>query len=247
MSSDFFILCDALKGVGEYPQHQTMSRDGSYNYRAEDSVYRFASDRFMAISPNLNSILLSSRVKLTDKISSVPIPWYVLILSDRLLELLTHFHLPPYRIYPAPVIHGKKRVSGYNAVHILTPPEYAQQVIFEKSKIWLTRGVGDSEKLEELPITSADELEQACEKVRTALRYPYSVRAEYFFLQPEFLDRMDLFALPSKAFPAKFYISSDLRSAIEKEDCTGMRFVRRQDWEVGYMGGARWSCVLNLL
>jgi hypothetical protein len=256
---------NAFKGVGDYPQHQTMSKtkDG-YDYNAPDSVYQLWTDRFLEIQPNFNSIVLSSKIKLTDKLSSGPIGWFVFLVSEKLLNILQRFNLPPYRIYPVPVLHGKKAVHGYSAMHILLPDEFVHEVVFEQSKFWVTKGLED-EKIEELHLNSVADLEKVTSQIdelnqqfkasagsdleaRRSLKRLF-VRAEYFSVRQEFLEKMDLFTIPGNKFaifPRKFYASSELRHAIEAEKCTGVRFINRQDWEEGYMTIPGWPCLLKL-
>ena len=244
MSKDFFILDDALEGVGDFPQHQTMSMDSeTYDYKALDSVHKLLPNSFLEVAPNFNSIILSSRIILTDNISSAPIPWYVLIVSDKLLMILENFNLPPYRVYPVPVIHDGQKITNYKAVHILQPDEFVHEVVFERSKFWATKSF-ENEKVEELQIYSVADLDKAYQTQEG--KNHLQVRAEYFSMRKEFLEKMDLFALPSSAFPVRFYVSSKLRDEIEQAKCTGLRFIRRQDWEEGYMTFFQWSCVLRL-
>lgn len=249
MDKDFFILRNALYGIGEYPQHQTMGCDEngiSYDYKAANSVYQIRSDRFLDITPNFNSIILSRKIKITDKISSSPILWYVMLVSPKLLNLLQLFNLPPHQIYSVPIIHGKKNIAGYSALHILIPEEFIQEVVFEKSKFWVRKGIGIMyEKVEELQINSATDLTEAYNRIQQPSRQ-LRVQAEYFSLRQDFLEKMDLFAIPGRAFPQAFYVSSKLRDAIEKEGCTGLRFIQRQDWEEGYMSLSGWQSMLNL-
>jgi hypothetical protein len=244
MDKDFFVLGDALKDVGDFPQHQVMSLDGeTYDFKASNSVHKILPNSFLDVIPNFNSIILSSRIILTDKISSAPIPWYVLIVSDKLLKILESFNLPLYRVYRVPVLHSGKKITGYNAIHILQPDDFVHEVVFERSKFWVTTLFGE-EKIEELQIDSVADLEKAYQTQKDEAQL--DVRAEYFSMRKEFLEKMDLFALPGTAFPVRFYISSALRNEIERAKCTGLRFIQRQDWEEGYMTFPRWSCVLRL-
>jgi len=244
MDKDFFILDNALKDVGDFPQHQVMSLDDEiYDYKASNSVHKILPNSFLDVIPNFNSIILSSRIVLTDKISSAPIPWYVLIVSDKLLKILESFNLPPYRVYRVPVLHDDKKIRGYNAIHILQPEDFVHEIVFEQSKFWVTSLFGE-EKIEELQINSVAELEKAYQISKSENNLV--IRAEYFSLRKKFLEKMDLFGLFGTAFPVKFYISSGLRNEIEKAKCTGLRFIQRQDWEEGYMTFPRWSCVLRL-
>ena len=249
MDKEFFILGDEFRGVGGYPQHQTMRCDDNgnyYDYKAPNSVHQIRSDRFLDVAPNFNSIQLSRKIKLTDKISSAPILWYVMLVSNRLLNLLKLFNLPPHRIYPVPVLHGKKAIAGYSALHILIPEEFIQEVIFEQSKFWIREGVMGCNKVEQLQINSGADLKEAHSRLQQ-LGWQLRVQAEYFSIRREFLEKMDLFAIPGTAFPNRFYVSSELRSAIEKEKITGLRFIQRQDWEEGFAASLpRWPCVLNL-
>jgi hypothetical protein len=244
MDKDFYILADALENIGDFPQHQSMGLgDETYDFKASDSVHQIRPNRFLDVVPNFNSIVLSSRIILTDNIGSAPIPWYVLIVSDKLLKILEHFNLPPYRVYSVPVLRGGNKITSYSAIHILQPDEFVHEVIFEQSKFWVT-DVFEKEKVKELQIRSVADLEKAYQTQKDETRL--QIRAEYFSMQKEFLEKMDLFALPGTGFPVRFYISSGLRNEIEQEKCTGLRFIPRQDWEEGYLTFPRWSCVLRL-
>lgn len=244
MNKEFFILGDAIKEIGgDYPQHQKMGNDETYDYSAPDSVHQLKPSQFLICEPNFTSIILSKEIKLTDKISSAPIPWYVMIVNEKLLNILKCFTLPPYRVYSVPVLHNNRDVAGYYAIHILLLEEFLHHVLFEQSKFWITKLI-EKEKVEELSLSSLEDFKEASSRIQDNMWL--RIRAEFFSLRREFLEEMDLFALPGGAFPVRFYISSELRMVIEDAGCTGIRFIQRQEWEEGYHSFPRWSCVLNL-
>ncbi|MEM9776040.1 MAG: hypothetical protein AAF902_15795 [Chloroflexota bacterium] len=243
MDKDFFILANSIKDVGSYPQHQKMSLDeNGYDYCAPNSVHKLWTDNFLESRPNFNSIQLSNKVILTDKISSTPIPWQVLIVSKKLLSILMEYNLPPNRVYSVPVLHNREPVSDYFAVHILSPKSFLDEVNYEKSKFWITSGF-ENEKIKELKITSSNELKLEHSKLNSMRQ---RVRSEYFSMKSDFLRQMDLFAIPSPAFPVKYFISSNLKNAIEKENCTGVRFIERKNWQEPFIHKVLWKSLLKL-
>ena len=241
---DFFVLAHTLKDSSSYPQHQTMGEiEGQYDYNAPNSVHKLWPDQFLDIQPNFNSIYLAEDVTLTDKISSAPIPWYVMIVSKKLLEVLKSFNLPPYRIYPVPVVREKKVIRDYFAIHILIPHEYLDEVDFSNSTFWLTTMVS-KEKIKQLTIESSADLEKV--QKQYSKKFEFYIRAEDFSLNRSFLEHMDLFALPGGAFSPRFFVSSTLRNEIERMQCTGIRFIDRHNWEESDPFWPSWSYFLRL-
>lgn len=244
-NKNFFILANALEKVGNYPQHQTMNTDREeYDYQAPDSVHKMHPDKFLEFPPNFKSIYLPETTILTDRISSAPIPWYVMIVSKKLLTILKSFKLPPHRTYAVTILHGQKAVDEYFAIHILIPREYIDAVDFSKSSFWLTTTI-KKEKVEKLQINTAKDLEK--KQSNYSDDFKYLIRSDYFSLRNEFLEAIDLFALPGGgAFPAKFFVSSGLRESIESEFCSGLRFIERHNWEQRHSILPQWSCLLQL-
>jgi hypothetical protein len=89
-----------------------------YDYDAADSVRRLSPLGFPDFQPNFSTVLLSGSAKLTDLISTAPIPNCGLLISSRFRRLLESSLLPPHRFFPVPMIHRRKPVEGYWWIHL---------------------------------------------------------------------------------------------------------------------------------
>lgn len=232
MRPAIFLYKDAIKAIGRgrYPQNQKMGPH--YNYSAFNSVHKFRPSKLADFEPDFNSVILSKGVRLTDNISSTPIPWYVLIISEKLLDIFTSFKLPPHKIYPnVPIIHGVTNVSGYCALHILDLPEYIDFINYEKSVLWIQEMI-THRKVERLKLRDREDLNSIEEEVRIKDKdrgpndHLLQVWAEVLVMKDEFFDMFDIFALSSVTFPVNFKVTERLKTAIEAENITGIEFVR---------------------
>lgn len=101
-----------------FPAHQTMGRH--YDYDSERSVYKIPRDRLADFEPDFSDVIFERQAKHLDLIASAPIR-YGWIVSDRFLQLLSRYKLPPHRAYPLPVIQGGRAVDGYSWLHLPQP------------------------------------------------------------------------------------------------------------------------------
>jgi hypothetical protein len=222
-------------GRGGYPQNQTMGKD--YDYRASDSVHNLLPDQFADFEPNFHDIILMNGSALTDLISSAPITWYIKIVSDKLLTILTSFNLPPHRVYKVELVQKEQRIAGYNVLHILEPDHYLDEVDYPKSKIWI-RELISKKPIELLKVKSGSEL-LAADKRAAALPETSLTWAEDLVMKDEFYQNYDLFSLPRLTFPLGFYVTENLKNKIESEKCTGVRLdcvSKNKDALVSYFG-----------
>jgi len=105
-------LNHAIEGIGgQCPQHQRMS-DG-YDFNAPNSVHKLPHDALPSFEPNFDTVIVHGHAKLTDLLSSAPIPNHGYLVSPKLRGLLERFTLPSHRWYPVPMTHRNKQVAGY--------------------------------------------------------------------------------------------------------------------------------------
>ena len=228
---DFFILNTAVEYIGpDYPQHTTMGKD--YSFKAADSIHKIRPEKFPDFRPNFKKIKLKHSAILTDRISSAPIPFYVWIVSEKLLNVLEKFELPEYQATQVNIYQGKKRFSNYFALHLLTNDDDLDFVNYSISKFWLVDGFLVYERLEKLDIRSKHDLIEANSRANQLWKDRgtgpgIKVWAEYFYLKQSFLDQADLFRMPDPCFGINYYVSSNLRRTLEEEGVTGIRFTNR--------------------
>jgi hypothetical protein len=227
MTPKIYLLNDALKGIGKgrYPQVQKMSE--GYDYRSPDSVQKLRPDMFADFKPNFNYPVLGDGFKATDLLSCAPFPYWVLMVSDKLLRVLTNFKLPPHKIYAIQILHKKKLVAGYNALHILDPEEQLNHIDFGKSIFWIEE-LDSHVKVERLQLKNMADLKSAAKKARD-LKVTSKVRAEELVMREEFYKKVDLFSLSEVTFPVTYKVTERLKDAIEKEKCTGVAFQSLSD------------------
>lgn len=113
-------LSNATDGIGrELPQHQTMGAE--YDYTALNSVHRLRYDTSLDFEPNFKTVVIHGHAKLTDLISSAPIPNTGFLVSSRLRTVLEEFALPSHRFYPVPTMHRGKPIAGYFWIQLPEP------------------------------------------------------------------------------------------------------------------------------
>lgn len=214
-----YLLNNALTGIGRggYPQIQKMSPN--YDYSARVSISKLMPIRFPDFQPNLNSFVLMKGATPTDLISGAPIPYFTLLVSNKLRKILVNFKLPQHKIYPAGIIHNDQNLEDYSIIHFLENKEDWQYIDFNRSRFWLQEN--GHKNIELINLTSPDDLKSAEKEARS--REPAAgIWAEDLVMQDKFYETFDLFLLASITFPIVFKITEKLRKAIEEEKCTGI-------------------------
>lgn len=92
-----------------------------YDYDGNRSVYKIPRDRLANFEPDFSYVIFERTAKHIDLIGSAPIPHVGWIVSNRFLQLLSKFNLPPNRAYPLPVIQANQPVEGYAWLHLPQP------------------------------------------------------------------------------------------------------------------------------
>jgi hypothetical protein len=223
MHPAIYLFNHATKSIGRghvYPQNTKMS--SGYDYTAPNSVRKLKSWRFPESDPNFESIIVTNGAKLTDYISSVPIPYYVKIVSKKLLDILLSFKIPPHRVYEMSVIHKEERIEGYYGLYLLDNKEYYEYIDFEKSILWITEII-THKKIKLLEVKTAEELfAKALELVKQNTRL--TIWAENLVMQDMFYDKAEMFSFLDITFPPEFYVTETIKTAVEDQKCTGIDF-----------------------
>jgi hypothetical protein len=99
-----------------YPQHQAMS--SGYDYRAIDSIHRIPYDRVPDFVPNFNTVVVVRGAKLTDLLSSAPIPNTGFLISRHLRKVFDAFRLPLHKYFDVPISHRDRDIEGFYWLHL---------------------------------------------------------------------------------------------------------------------------------
>jgi len=112
MMKKFYVLENTYdeKNVGIYPQVKSFK--GSYDKSAKDSVYRTKWNEIPNFEPNLGQLILHSRAKLTDFISTF-LGGNALLLSSRVFDVFKEFHIPKHKIIPVQLLKGEDLLTNY--------------------------------------------------------------------------------------------------------------------------------------
>jgi hypothetical protein len=120
MNRPSWTLNNATEGIGAaYPQHETMGR--GYDFHAGDSVHNLSCDAFPDFEPNFSTVVIHGHAKLTDLLSSAPIPNTGFLVSERLRNVLERHVLPNHKFYAVPMVCRGKPVNGYFWLHLPQP------------------------------------------------------------------------------------------------------------------------------
>ncbi len=233
MYTDLYLLGHSTKNLGRgvhFPQHQKMSE--GYDYDAYNSVRKLKSNAFSDFYPNFTSVVLSNGVTLNDLISSAPIPYYVLLVNKKFLDVVEKFNLPPFKIYDVSVIHGADLlINQYYALHILNDFESISKYINFSNSVFWRKTLFGHKLLERLNVKSYDELEKLYNaRLRDYSNNSFDKNTEVFWadeinLIEVFFEKYDLFSAPHE-FPRGFKVSQRLKDAMEESKLTGIKFVR---------------------
>lgn len=134
MKKPKFAFTTTTSGTPVTAQSYTMGDE--YDYDSPDSVHQFNLFDFADFKPNFNTIEVDKKFKiLTDLIHCVPFSIHGPVVSERLLNLLQSFKLPPHRIYPVPIKHKGKLVENYSFIHLPHPPSIKKEFTTEEFEL----------------------------------------------------------------------------------------------------------------
>lgn len=223
MHSSIYLIEYTIRNLGKgvhFPQHKKMSSD--YNYKSANSIYQLRPTKFPDKNPNLETILLSKGVSLTDAISSAPLPFFTMLISEKLKNLLIKFKLPEFRIYTPSILREGELIKDYSVIHFLYPNNIFNYINFKESIIYETELV--SKKIvNKAKIESFDDFRH--ESVRLSKNVTGELRelhAELLVFKSDINLDFDLFFMPTLCFPVNFKVSQGIKDAIEKEGVTGL-------------------------
>ena len=89
-----------------------------YVYDAPNSIYQLPFNARADFEPNFNTIIFEDGAKHNDLMGSAPIRHCGWLISNRFLDLLQEFELPPHDVYPLPVKQNGQPVDGYVWLHL---------------------------------------------------------------------------------------------------------------------------------
>lgn len=195
----------------------------SYNLNAPNSV-RHIKDTSLILDfePNLHAQILKEKANATDMISSMRINSIVAkIFSDRFIQFLKQFNIPEFKIYHAPIVKFVKgREEWYNSYFMFMLVETANTHInFEKSDFVFKPIVYDP-KLEWVA-TNIDDYKDLQKKL---IPKPFIKGTTRLYGKKIVLKKHMNFDIIRLQLLGGYFVSENLKEAIEKEGFTGMYF-----------------------
>ena len=194
------------------PSNHSEEMVRGYDYNAPDSVYNWRNNN---LTPNLNSVLVNKNAKITDLIDCVPIGGEGLIISEKLLEVLSWFNIMDHKTSNVSLIQAGIPITGFlffyfnqciDDRHIdFSKSEYAN-IIFDNIK-------GEYYEVSKANVLSLNDIN----KPRTGNeRRP---RLKNLSLKRDF--KYDVFCFN---YYGQLIVSEAVKDAIIKEQITGLRF-----------------------
>lgn len=199
--------------IGPCPQSEGMS--DYYDYKKQNSIRNLGYDK--SGTPDLDAIKLVKGARLADLLSVALIPSLAgKIVSNDLKSLLLNFKLPSHHFFEAKVVDHLNLPLNQQAYYLFRVSEHQNQYInFDRSEFYIhRRGVG---KIDSINIQCAEDLEKSPRE--QGLEAGHWVAPLFITLYPE--AQFDIFCF--RRF-ADFFVSENLKNAIESASLTGMRF-----------------------
>lgn len=183
-----------------------------YNFNNYNSVYKLKFRGKIEFIPDFNSIEILNRAKPLDIISSGPVTGGGIIISDKLLEVIKQFKLPKeLQIFDANAIH-KGINYHYNYFYIYDTRE--NEIFNFEDNLFLTTKFG-------FPKSDYYKINYKELKTRSLENYE-QITPKEILLNYENI-KSDIFALDLTK--SGYYVSENLKEAIEKSDCQGIEFI----------------------
>jgi hypothetical protein len=216
----YYILEEAAgtKETGpEYPQAQEMIEP--YDYDATDSIYitSYYDGKELPCPPNLRTIKVESRAKLTDVLSVAMLSASGMLISKRLQLLLQDFLLVNHRFYPATIEYkGTQYGDMYVYLHLIS--DLRDCVDYERSVFFSS-------------VTGYDIDLRFKSKEGTLVYYEavdkhHTLKSKHIAFLPSFGD-YDLFYISN--FNKNIYISKKLHDHLLTNKVTGASFLLADD------------------
>lgn len=226
----YFILKEACatKETGPvYPQIQKWKP--GYDDGKPDSFYSYwkasKGGEFPEFEPNMDSLIMHTRAKPTDMVSSGVSLGFVI--SEKLKSIFQDFQLPPHRYFPAKIIHKKVPLDGYYFMHIIS--NYIDFVDYKKTTFF-TCGFNNIDPMP-IPITSKEDFIKKAEELQDdsfIKKLPYrSIHSNHICFNGDFDRNLDLFEIGR--FNINFYISEKLKNALTENGITGCNIKPTED------------------
>ena len=206
----FYLMDDAIKNVGVYPQVTEMNP--KFDWEAFSKANWEFNPLLSTTVPAPKVLPMRPGAKVTDALSVVNPAWPCLAVNEKLLHFIQSIRADPLRVMPTTAV--KKGIS-YLYWLVAIDIVRAEYVNYQESRFVLSN---ISEWLEDIKIENAEEYKRLAPKYT----YPIYLRATKLVLNEEAIQH-DIFRLP-RFTSARYFVSEQFREGIEKEKITGLRF-----------------------
>lgn len=198
----------------EIKSNQTDGFIGPYDPNSPNGIYNYPRtdmEQDLDVPPGIK---IRYHGTVTDFLNVTPAALF-LVVSNKLLNLLLQFRMPPYRVFPT-TAHKKEKVYFYN---YLIFRKYYVGALDYKTTLF---GIIDGSYTPGIftPISVANETEY--ERISKETVNPYYLSARDFKLIDH--SDYDLFKLPGGFHPGGYIATEQLVDAIRQADITGVRF-----------------------
>ncbi|WP_462268079.1 hypothetical protein [Mucilaginibacter sp.] len=214
--------CASVETGPEFPQIQRW-KPGYDETKADsyDAYYKASNkgEHFPDFEPDLNTLILHSRAKFTDLISSGFSIGY--IVSKQMKNVFEDFVFPPHRFYPVKISHKKKEPIEYFLIHLLSKhfEDYLDDIDYSRSSFYIADIA--LKPLQTIALTSKNNyLSKVIELQQRAKSDDIftSIQASTIYFTSNFDSTLDFFKAP---FGINYFISERLKDALFEHCLTG--------------------------
>ncbi|MBL7472910.1 hypothetical protein [Robertkochia sediminum] len=200
-----------LNIIGDYPQVQSSIYPSDLN----DIINHSEIQRIENLSP---IGVLSKKAKLTDLVSAVGKGYSLKLLVSNNLKIILEKYAIKSEFISTMLTQGKKNFNDYFIIDCNN--DRTKNIDFSKSKFSVnTRRIRIGNSTQEISIGSYHELEQAIEEAK---KHRNRITIDVLAFPDNFEDHF--FIIRKVKGGIGYYVSEELKSAIETSRCTGIKF-----------------------
>lgn len=200
---------------------QIESIEGKYNHWGENSIRRlgYLEELNESFELNIPVLRLASNSKTTDVLcSGILRDFYQgITISSRLKALLLKHKLPKHKLYRLKLIQNLRNVNGYFRLVIYN--DGLDYIDFDASKIFKYFHF-EKNRDTSIKFKQSQEVRSFYKKEVINSQPLFTLKSDFLILKQGF--KFDLFALGY--INKGYYVSENLKTAIEESNFTGMRF-----------------------
>lgn len=200
--------CDTIETGPIYPQASGMLP--GYDFNSIRSIHKIQDDNLPDFEPDLDSIVLEAKSKVTDLVSTV-LSFSGFLVSERMKGLLEQFKLPVHKFHKAKLYHRRKILDNYFWFQPIG--DLSSFIDYKETKFYLKEAFNNN--VERITVSNFGELITKGSKAG----YTTKIVTEKVIFVNKFNINLDLFRV---GFDHRTYISQSLHDELKGSNLTGI-------------------------